>query len=119
MHAHTRSRKREVPGNLLFYEGNVLSQTHNDVVAYPQLEVKLAEMDKLVKNNPNDPVALTDRGDYLLDKGDRVGAIADFRKALQEQPLPAATMAKARTKLYEAFTEHFQRDFNQAEQYPQ
>jgi outer membrane protein assembly factor BamB/tetratricopeptide (TPR) repeat protein len=114
--AHTQSRKLEVPGNLIFYEGTVLSQTHTDVVAYPQLEVKLAEMDRLVKANPNDPVALTDRGDFRLDKGDRSGAIADFRKALKNNP-PEATLVKARTKLYEAFTEHFQHDFVKAEEF--
>lgn len=114
--AHTRSRKREVPGNLLFYEGTVLSQTHTEVVAYPQLELKLAEMDRLVKANPDDPAALTDRGDYLLDKGDLGGAIADFRRALRNQPADA-TRAKARAKLYEAFTEYFQRDFPRAEEF--
>ncbi len=116
IHAHTRSRKKEVPGNLLFYEGTVLSQTHQEVVAYPQLEIKLAEMDRLVTANPSDPRALTDRGDYLLDKGELPGAIADFRKALQNNP-PAETLAKARSKLYEAFTEYFQRDFGRAEAY--
>src|SRR5262249_14687298 len=40
IHAHTRSRKKEVAGNLLFYEGTVLSQTHTEVVAFPQLEIK-------------------------------------------------------------------------------
>lgn len=114
--AHTRSRKREVPGNLLFYEGTVLSQTHTEVVAYPQLERKLAEMDLLVKGNPDDPAALTERGDYLLDKGDLGGAIADFRKALANKPNDA-TRGKARTKLYEAFTEYFQRDFARAEEF--
>lgn len=116
VHAHTRSRKKEVPGNLLFYEGNVLSQTHTDVVAYPQLEVQLAKMDTQLQDRPNDPVALTERGDYLLDKGDHKAAIADFRKALRNDP-PEATKAKARAKLYEAFTEHFQRDFNKAEEF--
>lgn len=116
IHAHTRSRKKEVPGNLLFYEGNVLSQTHHEVVAYPQLEIKLAEMNLLVKENPNNPTALTDRGDYLLDKGDLGGAIADFRKALRYDP-PEATRLKARSKLFEAFTEYFQRDFNKAEEF--
>src|SRR5262249_7188354 len=116
IHAHTRSRKKEVPGNLIFFDGSVLSQTHTEVVAYPQLEVKLAEMDRLVKNNPDDPVALTERGDYLLDKGDLAGAIADFRKALRNKP-PEATLQKARAKLYEAFTEHFQRDFARAEEF--
>jgi outer membrane protein assembly factor BamB/tetratricopeptide (TPR) repeat protein len=116
VHAHTRSRKKEVPGNLLFYEGNVLSQTHTEVVAYPQLEVQLAKMDAELTTRPNDPVALTERGDYLLDKGDLKGAIADFRKALRNDP-PEPTRAKARTKLYEAFTEHFQRDFAKAEEH--
>ena len=49
-HGHTKSRKKvpateqgsEVPGNLLFYEGDVLSQTATEVVAFPQLKVKLA-----------------------------------------------------------------------------
>ncbi len=117
IHAHTRSRKKEIPGNLLFYEGTVLSQTHTDVVAYPQLEIKLAEMDRLVRDNPNDPVALTDRGDYLLDKGDLAGAINDFRKALKADTIEEATRTKARAKLYEAFTEYFQRDFVKAEEY--
>lgn len=114
VHAHTRSRKKEVPGNLLFYEGNVLSQTHTDVVAYPQLELQLAKMDAELKDKPTDPVALTERGDYLLDKGDRTGAIADFRKALRNNPT-GTTLSKARTKLYEALTEQFQHDFAKAE----
>ncbi|MFO0843947.1 MAG: PQQ-binding-like beta-propeller repeat protein [Gemmataceae bacterium] len=117
VHAHTRSRKREVPGNLIFYEGNVLSQTHTEVVAYPQLEIKLAEMDRQVRDNPNDPVALTERGDYLLDKGDLGGAINDFRKALKQQEIPEGARTKARAKLYEAYTEYFQRDFARAEEY--
>jgi outer membrane protein assembly factor BamB len=117
VHAHTRSRKKEVPGNLIFYEGNVLSQTHTEVVAYPQLEIKLAQMDRQVKDNPNDPVALTERGDYLLDKGDLGNAITDFRKALRQDDVPEPTRAKARAKLYEAFTEYFQRDFVKAEEY--
>ncbi|MFM7151256.1 MAG: PQQ-binding-like beta-propeller repeat protein, partial [Gemmataceae bacterium] len=116
IHAHTRSRKKEIPGNLLFHEGNVLSQTQQEVVAYPQLELKLAEMDRLVKENPKDPRALADRGDYLLDKGDLGGAIADFRRSLQNNP-PEATLSKARNKLYDALTEYFQRDFNKAEEY--
>lgn len=116
IHAHTRSRKKEVPGNLLFYEGTVLSQTHVEVVAYPQLEIQLATIDSRLKDNPNDPVQLTERGDYLLDKGDLGGAIADFRKALRNRP-PTETKSKAQTKLFDAFTEYFQRDFAKAEEY--
>ncbi len=117
IHAHTRSRRKEIPGNLLFYEGSVLSQAHDSVVAYPQLEVQLARMDAKVKDNPNDPDALTERGDYLLDKGDLARAIADFRRALRQSEIKADTRHKARSKLYDAFTEYFQRDFNKAEDF--
>ena len=30
----------DVPGNLLFYEGAVISLTHREVVVYPQLKVQ-------------------------------------------------------------------------------
>src|SRR5262249_49452848 len=82
IHAHTRSRKGEVPGNLLFFEGRVVSQSHNEVVSYPQLERELARLDKAIEGKPNDPDLLTERGDYLLDKGDLAKAIADLRKAI-------------------------------------
>lgn len=114
--AHIRSRKKEVPGNLLFYEGNVLSQNHLEVACYPQLERKLNEMNQLLAVNANDPEALSERGDYLLDKGDLAGAIADFRLALRNNP-SAAVRQKTRDKLYEALTEYLQRDFNRAEEF--
>ena len=61
--AHTKSRekdgKREMPGNLLFYEGDVLSQNETEMVAYPQLEVKLKQIDALITKNENDPIGLT------------------------------------------------------------
>lgn len=116
IHSHTRSRKKEVPGNLLFFEGSMLSQTQYEVVAYPQIETQLAKLEKEVVAEPNNPDKLTERGDYLLDKGDLAAAIADFRKALKNDPKPE-TKAKARGKLFEAFTEYFRRDFARAEEY--
>ena len=60
-----RSRKKpngsiEVPGNLLFYHGDVISQTALAVASYPQLKVKLAQIDERLKSNANDPIGLTD-----------------------------------------------------------
>jgi hypothetical protein len=47
--SHIRSRPKgrdtsdlEVPGNLLFFEGDLISQTPWEVVAYPQLQVQIA-----------------------------------------------------------------------------
>jgi outer membrane protein assembly factor BamB len=117
--AHTKSRaaqdRAEVPGNLLFYEGDVISQNLAEVVAFPQLKAKLAEIDGLIAKNPNDPDGLTERGVLRLDKGDLHDAVEDFRKALANGPA-AKTRARARAKLYETFTELFQRDFNKAEE---
>lgn len=114
--AHTKSRKKEVPGNLLFYEGDVLSQTPTEVVAFPQLKVQLAKIDELISKNPEDPVGLTYRGELRLDEGNLEGAIADLTKAIKNKP-PAETLDKARAKLYDTLTEYFQRDFNKAEPY--
>ncbi|NDF86028.1 MAG: hypothetical protein EB102_05875, partial [Gammaproteobacteria bacterium] len=114
--AHTRSRKKEVPGNLLFYEGEVISQGTSDLVAYPQLAVKLEQIDQLIKANPKDPLGLTERGELRLDKGDLAGAIEDLQMALEQKPNATVT-ERARLKLYESFTDYFQRDFNKAEKF--
>lgn len=112
--AHTRSRKKEGPGNLLFFDGEVISQGTAELVAYPQLAVKLEQIDQLIRANPRDPLGLTERGELRLDKGDLQGAIEDLQVALAQKP-PAQIVERARLKLYEAFTDYFQRDFNKAE----
>jgi outer membrane protein assembly factor BamB len=114
--AHTKSRKKEVPGNLLFYEGDVISQTATDVVAFPQLKVKLAEIDELISKNPDDPLGLTERGVLRLDEGNLQGAIDDLDKALGNRP-DARTEERARGKLFETLTEFFQQNFDKAERY--
>ncbi len=114
--ARTQSRKDEVPGNLLFYEGDVISQTATQIVAYRQLRIKREEINLALKKNPNDPVGLTERGELNLDAGDRDGAAADLRNALAHNP-PPAVRAKARNKLYETLTELLRDNFNANERY--
>lgn len=123
--AHTKSRLLrptgenpyyDAPGNLLFYEGDVISQTATEVVAYPQLKVKLAEIDEKIAKNPNDPSGLTERGVLRLDEGNLQGAIDDLSKALENKPA-VETEARARGKLFETLTEYFQQDFDKAEPY--
>ena len=116
IHAHTRSRKLEVPGNIVFFEGAVISQTVSEIVAFPQLKVKLAEIDERIKANPNSPEVLTERGDLRLDRGDLQGAVEDLSAALKNSP-PADLKTKAQAKLFETLTEFLQRDFNAAEKY--
>ena len=66
--AQTRSKKDrdgrvEVPGNLMFFDGLVISQTATELVAYPQLKVKLNEMNELLAKNAYDPRGLFERGE--------------------------------------------------------
>src|SRR5262249_2679063 len=80
--ATTRSRKKEVPGNLLFYEGAVISQGVDEVAAFPQREIKEAEIARLLDANPNDPKGLSERADIALDGGNWQGAVDDLKTAL-------------------------------------
>jgi outer membrane protein assembly factor BamB/tetratricopeptide (TPR) repeat protein len=114
--ATTRSRKKEVPGNLLFYEGSVISQTVDAVAAFPQREIKNAEITKLLADNPKDPIGLSERADIALDGGDWQGAVDDLRAALKNKP-HADTESKARDKLFGALTEYLRHDFDKAEKY--
>src|SRR5262249_42866470 len=73
--AHARSSKLEagrdnIPGNLVFFEGRLLSQNATQMVGYLELKAKLKLMDESLKTNPRDPGALLDRGELLFDKGD-------------------------------------------------
>ncbi len=51
------------PGNLLFYEGDVISQNETTVAAYPQLDAELARLDRELKKEPSNPLLLTERGE--------------------------------------------------------
>ena len=74
-----RPRTR-VPGNLLFYQGDVISQNETTITAYPQVEQKVAQIDATLAKNAKDPSALTERGELRLYKGDLAGAVADLAR---------------------------------------
>ncbi len=116
--SHSKAREknglRDVPGNLVFSDGQVLSQTTRDLVAYPQLKARLAAIDALLTKNPADPLGLTDRGELRLNNGDLPGATDDLRKALENKP-PKETVVRARGLLYETLSGYLERDFAKAE----
>jgi outer membrane protein assembly factor BamB/tetratricopeptide (TPR) repeat protein len=115
MHA-TKSRRKDVPGNLIFFDGEIISQGITSLSVFPQLQVKLTEMNARLEANPKDPVGLTDRGELHLDKGELAMAIDDLTAALNFKPGPEVR-AKARLKLYEALTEQLQQHFDQGEKH--
>jgi outer membrane protein assembly factor BamB len=106
----------EIPGNLLFYEGDVISQNETTVTCYPQVESEVVEVDNFLKRNPADPVALTKRGELRLYKGDLPGAVADLMEAVKNNP-PADKLPKTKAKLYATLTELLKQHFNDGEQY--
>ncbi len=111
-----RSRLREIPGNLIFFEGDVVSQTATDITIYPQMKTKLAQIDDSLRNNPNDPNGLTERGELRLDRGDLRGAVEDLTRALENKP-PADVLPRTQSRLFDALTSYLLRDFDAAEKY--
>ncbi len=106
------------PGNLIFFDGAIISQNNDAVTAYPQMKVKVAEMNDRLNANPNDLEGLFDRGEMNLEQGDKSleNAVQDFRTVLHAAPA-GELQSKAREKLYYTLTQYFQHHFNQAEKY--
>ena len=113
---HDPSSKLMVPGNLVFFEGDVISQSASQVAVFPQLKIKKEKMNELIAKNPKDPTGLYERGELLLDEGKHLEAVQDLREALANKP-PSDLEVKARGKLYEALTELLQHKFDQGEKY--
>jgi len=114
--AHARSRQKEVPGNLVFQDGDVISQTVTSLAVYPQLSTKLKEIDESLKKNPNDPLGLHQRAEVLHGEGRLLQAVEDWRKALAGT-LPPEMRGQARGEMFEALGEALARDFTAAEKY--
>jgi outer membrane protein assembly factor BamB len=114
-HNRLRKEKAEPPGNLVFHEGFLLSQGPTRLAAYPQLDVRRQEINALLAKNRNDPVGLAERGELNLADGKVRAAVSDLRKALGTGKLTdPKVLERTRRKLYEAFTELFQDDFDTA-----
>lgn len=101
------------PGNLIFYAGTVLTQAPLQVMAYPQLSSRLAQADKELLKDPLNLEKLIRRGELRLADGQIRGAVEDLRQVLAAKPT-GPLLARARSRLYDALTDLFQVDFNEA-----
>jgi outer membrane protein assembly factor BamB/tetratricopeptide (TPR) repeat protein len=91
----------EVPGNLIFHQGAIVSQTSTEIVAYPQVTAKLAELDKHLSQQPADSEAQLERASLRLSQGQPQSALTDLRAVLARQ-VAAPLRSRARGQLYEA-----------------
>ena len=101
-----RSRQGNVPGNLVCYQGRVISQGPDGLEIFYQLGAlrKLAE--SRLAANPADPEALALRGEILLDQGKRPEAIVTLRRSLE-----LASDPRTRDLLRDAMFEGLKTDF--------
>jgi outer membrane protein assembly factor BamB/tetratricopeptide (TPR) repeat protein len=110
IHSRSKSYDAEVPGNLIFHAGDVISQSATKLCAYPQLAVRERDILARLSTNPRDPEGLLDRGELRLYRGELVEAADDLRTALKAD-LSATARRKAKDKLFDALTELLDRDF--------
>lgn len=119
--ARTRSRTGTIPGNLICYQGYVVSQGIESVDKYFQLDPLRKRVDETLAKNPSDPEALAWRGEIALDDGDLKQAVADLRKAYESTPPESASgeyasrleaeRFRTRELLFDALTALLKQDF--------
>lgn len=78
-----KSRKGNVPGNLVCYKGKVISQGLESVDTFYQIDAAREEIRQRLAAKPEDAEALSLRGEMLMDEGKPVEAVASFRRAYE------------------------------------
>src|SRR5205823_2113733 len=112
--AHNRAGNPNMsPGNLVFYDGMVLSQTATEVAAYPQLTVRLDNARKEATEDRENLQKQFDYGELLLKDGQVHNAVETLLKVHEGKPA-APLAAKAAERLFEGLTDLMQHDFAKA-----
>jgi outer membrane protein assembly factor BamB len=96
--AHHRIRNKEVCGNLLFVQGEVLSQTTTQLTRYPTLQLRPAQIEELLRKNPHDVLGLCERAALRRNQGNLAGAAEDLKAALKQE-LPPDLEARLKAEL--------------------
>jgi outer membrane protein assembly factor BamB len=84
--ARARSRRGEVPGNLISFHGEVISQGTEYLETFYQLDALKTDVAQRLKANPDDPQALMRSGEIHFDAGNIDDAIRQFRRAHELAP---------------------------------
>ncbi len=111
-----RVRSDKPLGNLICYQGEVISQNVDVLSTFYQTDRLEERIDELLKNNPEDPWALARHGEILLRDG-RVGeALAALERAASLNPDDDATGTLFVKTLLEAMRQDFAEHRARAEQ---
>ena len=81
-----KSRSGHVPGNLICHKGKVISHGPGGLAAFPRLDVLRAEVQQRLAANPQDPKALANMGEILLDEGNLQQAAEALERAWRADP---------------------------------
>jgi len=103
------ARGNAVPGNLLAYRGEVISQGGDSLDVFHQSAALESRIETALETNPQDAWALLWRGQLDLDRGRVVTGIAAVREAHALQPTRVSAGVVAAAMLFA-----LQRDFAQA-----
>jgi outer membrane protein assembly factor BamB len=114
--AFAPARGEARPGNLLFSDGLLISQTTSAVCAFPTLKARLKEVDDRMRNGGEDAARLVRRAELRLAGGSPAGAVDDLRVARSLQP-PPAVAKRVRDDLYRALSQLLEQDFAAGEPY--
>lgn len=104
--ARSRSRTGTVPGNLICYQGAVISQGVDHVESFYQLDELRQQVAATLANSPDDPEALARQGELLLDAGRFDEAVAELRRSYARKPEP-----RTRELLVDGMLESLRLDF--------
>jgi outer membrane protein assembly factor BamB len=104
--ARSRSRTGAVPGNLICYQGAVISQGVDQLECFYQLDDLRKQVAATLAERPDDPEAMARHGELLLDEGKLDEAAAELRRSLELEADP-----RTRHLLVDALLEGLERDF--------
>lgn len=78
-------------GNMVSAGGMIVSQTENTVMGFKPMETLLIEIAEALDKNPDDPEALSLRGEIKLHEGNVEGGMQDLRHAVEQKKMPRAS----------------------------
>ncbi len=104
--ARVKSRKGYVPGNLVSYEGHVLSLTEDSLDCFFQLDERGQWATETLSVRPDDPEALALLGEILIDQGKFAEGLVQLERAFSLAPSD-----RLRQLILEAHLELLRQDF--------